>query len=96
MLRCEGYADLLSRELEFKVWSRANVTLCLHDQSRVTIVRSQIHSSLRELTRTDRKASSDWLLLSDQILTIIYDDVTFGEINNKIEYLRNKDKLENV
>ena len=67
MLRCEGYADLISRELEFKVWSRANVTLCLHDQSGVKIVRSQIHSSLRELTRTGRKAASDWLLLNDQL-----------------------------
>ena len=38
-----------------------------------------------ELTRTDRKAASDWLLLNDQILTIIYDSVTFSEINNKIE-----------
>ena len=38
-----------------------------------------------ELTRTDRKAASDWLLLNDQILTIIFDTVTFSEGKNKIE-----------
>ena len=37
------------------------------------------------LTRNDRKAASDWLLLNDQILAMIYDNVTFNEINNKIE-----------
>ena len=49
-----------------------------------------------ELTRTDRKAASDWMLLNDQILTIIYDNVTFSDINNKIESRRDKGKLEKV
>ena len=55
-----------------------------------------LNDSTTELTRTDRKAVSDWLLVNDQILTIIYDNVTFSEINNKIELLRDKDKLEKV
>ena len=49
-----------------------------------------------ELTRTDQKAASDWLLVNDQILTIIYDNVRFSEISNKIELLRDKGKLEKV